>query len=62
MAVAERNDQAELLATIPAERRDAFVLTQLLGLPYADAAEAIGCPVGTVRSAWPAPAPNSWLS
>ncbi|MEW2413050.1 sigma-70 family RNA polymerase sigma factor [Streptomyces sp. NPDC046866] len=41
---------AELLATIPAERRDAFVLTQLLGLPYAEAAEAIGCPVGTVRS------------
>ncbi|MFF0072885.1 sigma-70 family RNA polymerase sigma factor [Streptomyces sp. NPDC005494] len=41
---------AELLAVIPAERREAFVLTQLLGLPYADAAEAIGCPVGTVRS------------
>ncbi|MET9887753.1 sigma-70 family RNA polymerase sigma factor [Streptomyces sp. NPDC006430] len=41
---------AELLAAVPAERRDAFVLTQLLGLPYADAASAIGCPVGTVRS------------
>lgn len=41
---------AELLATIPAERREAFVLTQLLGLPYAEAAEAMGCPVGTVRS------------
>ncbi|WP_404961393.1 sigma-70 family RNA polymerase sigma factor [Streptomyces sp. 147326] len=41
---------AELLAAIPSERRDAFVLTQLLGLPYADAAEAIGCPIGTVRS------------
>lgn len=41
---------AELMATIPAERREAFVLTQLLGLPYADAATAIGCPVGTVRS------------
>ncbi|MFD9407397.1 sigma-70 family RNA polymerase sigma factor [Streptomyces sp. NPDC059989] len=41
---------AELLATIPPERREAFVLTQLLGLPYAEAAEAIGCPVGTVRS------------
>ncbi|MEU7018167.1 sigma-70 family RNA polymerase sigma factor [Streptomyces sp. NPDC046385] len=40
----------ELLSTIPGERRDAFVLTQLLGLPYAEAAEAIGCPVGTVRS------------
>ncbi|MEU9996231.1 sigma-70 family RNA polymerase sigma factor [Streptomyces sp. NPDC050848] len=41
---------AELLAAISAERREAFVLTQLLGLPYADAAAAIGCPVGTVRS------------
>lgn len=41
---------AELLAAIPAERKAAFVLTQLLGLPYAEAAEAIGCPVGTVRS------------
>ncbi|MFE4453397.1 sigma-70 family RNA polymerase sigma factor [Streptomyces sp. NPDC056796] len=41
---------AELLAVIPAERREAFVLTQLLGLPYAEAATAIGCPVGTVRS------------
>lgn len=41
---------AELLAAIPDERKDAFVLTQLLGLPYAEAAEAIGCPIGTVRS------------
>ncbi|MFG3350177.1 sigma-70 family RNA polymerase sigma factor [Streptomyces sp. NPDC048018] len=41
---------AELMAAIPAERRDAFVLTQLLGLPYAEAAAAIGCPIGTVRS------------
>ncbi|RST16875.1 sigma-70 family RNA polymerase sigma factor, partial [Streptomyces sp. WAC05950] len=29
---------AELLAAIPSERREAFVLTQLLGLPYAEAA------------------------
>ncbi len=41
---------AELLAAIPAERREAFVLTQLLGLPYAEAAAAVGCPIGTVRS------------
>jgi RNA polymerase sigma-70 factor (ECF subfamily) len=41
---------AELMASIPPERRDAFVLTQLLGLPYAEAAQTIGCPVGTVRS------------
>ncbi|MER8230994.1 sigma-70 family RNA polymerase sigma factor [Streptomyces sp. NPDC094049] len=41
---------AELLAALAPERKDAFVLTQLLGLPYAEAAETIGCPVGTVRS------------
>ncbi|MFE2284642.1 sigma-70 family RNA polymerase sigma factor [Streptomyces sp. NPDC059443] len=41
---------AELLAAIPAERREVFVLTQLLGLPYADAAVMLGCPIGTVRS------------
>ncbi|WP_371547072.1 sigma-70 family RNA polymerase sigma factor [Streptomyces sp. NBC_00554] len=41
---------AELLAALPDERREAFVLTQLLGLPYAEAALVSGCPVGTVRS------------
>ncbi|MEG3627855.1 sigma-70 family RNA polymerase sigma factor [Streptomyces poriticola] len=41
---------AELLDTLPADRREAFVLTQLLGLPYAEAAAVSDCPVGTVRS------------
>lgn len=40
----------DLLASLPDERREAFVLTQLLGLPYAEAAELSDCPVGTVRS------------
>lgn len=40
----------ELLAALPRERREAFVATQLLGLPYAEVARATGCPVGTVRS------------
>ncbi|MET7655613.1 MULTISPECIES: sigma-70 family RNA polymerase sigma factor [unclassified Streptomyces] len=40
----------DLLDALPAERREAFVLTQLAGLPYEEAAEAGGCPVGTVRS------------
>lgn len=40
----------DLLATLPDERREAFVLTQLAGLPYAEAAEVSDCPVGTVRS------------
>jgi RNA polymerase sigma-70 factor (ECF subfamily) len=40
----------ELLDTLPADRREAFVLTQMLGLPYAEAAAVSGCPIGTVRS------------
>jgi RNA polymerase sigma-70 factor (ECF subfamily) len=40
----------DLLHALDARRREAFVLTQLLGLPYADAAAAAGCPIGTVRS------------
>jgi RNA polymerase sigma-70 factor (ECF subfamily) len=40
----------DLLAALPDERREAFVLTQLVGLPYAEAAEVADCPVGTVRS------------
>ncbi|ANS66731.1 ECF subfamily RNA polymerase sigma factor [Streptomyces lincolnensis] len=40
----------DLLESLPEERREAFVLTQLVGLPYAEAAEAGDCPIGTVRS------------
>ncbi|MGC4971690.1 sigma-70 family RNA polymerase sigma factor [Streptomyces sp. DT199] len=40
----------DLLAGLSDERREAFVLTQLLGLPYAEAAQVSNCPVGTVRS------------
>lgn len=40
----------DLLARLTAERREAFVLTQLLGLSYAEAAEVAGCPIGTIRS------------
>ncbi len=32
------------------ERREAFVLTQVLDLSYEDAASIAGCPVGTIRS------------
>jgi RNA polymerase sigma-70 factor, ECF subfamily len=39
-----------LVADLPDERREAFVLTQVLGLPYAEAAEAAGVPIGTIRS------------
>ena len=39
-----------LLDGLDSHRREALVLTQLLGLSYAEAAEVSGCPVGTVRS------------
>lgn len=39
-----------LLDDLPAERREAFVATQMLGLSYAEAAEVCDCPIGTIRS------------
>jgi RNA polymerase sigma-70 factor (ECF subfamily) len=41
---------AELVQALDPDRREAFVLTQTLGLSYADAAEVCDCPVGTIRS------------
>ncbi|MEV7866703.1 sigma-70 family RNA polymerase sigma factor [Streptomyces sp. NPDC088124] len=40
----------DLLETLPDDRREAFVHTQMLGLSYAEAAEISGCPIGTIRS------------
>ncbi len=40
----------DLVRALNADRRDAFVLTQLLGLSYQEAAAALDCPVGTIRS------------
>lgn len=40
----------DLIASLESERREAFVLTQLLGFTYDEAAATMGCPVGTVRS------------
>jgi len=39
-----------VLDTLDPDRRLAFLLTQLLGLSYHEAAEVCGCPVGTIRS------------
>lgn len=39
-----------LLSDLIPERREALVLTQVLGLSYAEVAEICSCPVGTVRS------------
>jgi RNA polymerase sigma-70 factor (ECF subfamily) len=40
----------DTLASLDAGKRAAFVLTQLLGLSYDEAATACGVPVGTIRS------------
>lgn len=39
----------ELVTRLEPQRRDAFVLTQVLGLDYAAAAAVCDCPVGTIR-------------
>ena len=49
-AVARGAGVTDLLARLDPDRREAFALTQLLGLSYADAAEVAGCPIGTIRS------------
>ncbi|MFF2062831.1 sigma-70 family RNA polymerase sigma factor [Streptomyces sp. NPDC058200] len=40
----------DLLDLLDQDRRQSFVLTQLMGLSYHEAAAVAGCPVGTVRS------------
>jgi RNA polymerase sigma-70 factor (ECF subfamily) len=39
-----------LIEDLDPDTREAFVLTQINGLTYADAARVAGCPVGTIRS------------
>jgi RNA polymerase sigma-70 factor (ECF subfamily) len=39
-----------LVAGLEPQRREAFVLTQVVGLSYAEAADVCSCPVGTIRS------------
>jgi RNA polymerase sigma-70 factor, ECF subfamily len=39
-----------ILDNLTPDRREAFVLTQLVGLQYAEAAEVCGVPIGTIRS------------
>jgi RNA polymerase sigma-70 factor (ECF subfamily) len=43
-------DLTRLLARLPAEQREALLLIGLDGLNYEEAADALGIPVGTVRS------------
>lgn len=59
VALVERGNQAEatptfeldeLILGLHPDRRAAFVLTQITGLRYDEAAEVLGVPVGTIRS------------
>ena len=45
-----RVELLDALARLPARRREAIVLTCVVGLSYADAAAVCDCPVGTIRS------------
>jgi RNA polymerase sigma-70 factor (ECF subfamily) len=44
------SEVTSVLAGLDPDRRHAFVLTQILNLPYQEAADVLGCPIGTVRS------------
>lgn len=46
----DANHVQELVELLDVDRREAFVLTQVVGLSYEDAAATLGCPVGTIRS------------
>lgn len=43
-------DIEEAIGTLDPDRREAFVLTQVAGLSYAEAAEVCEVPIGTIRS------------
>jgi RNA polymerase sigma-70 factor (ECF subfamily) len=45
-----RVDLADVIARLDGDRRDAFVLTQVMGFRYEEAAAICGCPTGTIRS------------
>jgi RNA polymerase sigma-70 factor (ECF subfamily) len=46
----DQSEIRELLSHLDDDRRAAFVLTQLIGLSYEEAAAVCRCPVGTIRS------------
>lgn len=49
-AATGHSDLDALVGALDPDRRAAFVLTQVLGLSYQEAADVCGCPVGTIRS------------
>jgi RNA polymerase sigma-70 factor (ECF subfamily) len=48
--VDEVHGLADLIARLPLPQREAFVLTQITGCSYAEAAELCGVEIGTIRS------------
>jgi RNA polymerase sigma-70 factor, ECF subfamily len=46
----DQGEIRELLSQLPEDRRSAFVLTQILGLSYADAGDICQCAAGTIGS------------
>lgn len=44
------SDAASLLGALSADKRQVFVLKHYYGFTYQEIADAVGCPVGTVRS------------
>lgn len=48
--VSEMTVLRQAIAALDADRREAFVLTRVMGLSYDEAAQACGCPAGTIRS------------
>lgn len=44
------NATRELLHSLDPDRREAFLLTQVAGLSYEEAAVVLDCPIGTIRS------------
>lgn len=49
-AATGHSDLDALVGDLDPDRRTAFVLTQVLGLSYQEAAEVCDCPIGTIRS------------
>ena len=47
---AETHALGSLVRLLDLDRREAFVLTQVIGLSYDEAADVLGCPIGTIRS------------
>ncbi|MFN8019160.1 MAG: sigma-70 family RNA polymerase sigma factor [Acidimicrobiales bacterium] len=48
--VVDRSHLASSVRLLDLDRREAFVLTQVLGYSYEEAASVLRCPVGTIRS------------